>query len=203
MSDHGARPMIGGVCFNDWLQQEGFLALSSALDGAHPHRQGAHRLVKTLAWGDGGYYGRLFLNVKGREPQGVIEPGDYEAVRDELIQKLEAMTDHDGEPMGTSSTSPRTSTPRSRRGPRPHRVLRRPRVALGGHHRDGLRSTPSRTTRAPTAPTTRSTGVFAMAGAPGPDHRADEGLRLIDVGPTIMKLYGLEAPEDITGRSML
>ena len=25
---------------------------------------------QTLAWGDGGYYGRLFLNVKGREPQG-------------------------------------------------------------------------------------------------------------------------------------
>ena len=30
-----------------------------------------------MAWGDGGYYGRLFLNVAGREPQGVIEPAQY------------------------------------------------------------------------------------------------------------------------------
>ena len=28
----------------------------------------------TLAWGSGGYYARLFLNVKGREPDGVIDP---------------------------------------------------------------------------------------------------------------------------------
>ncbi len=27
MSDHGARPMMGGLCFNDWLIQEGYLTL--------------------------------------------------------------------------------------------------------------------------------------------------------------------------------
>ena len=27
MSDHGARPMMGGFCFNDWLIQEGYLSL--------------------------------------------------------------------------------------------------------------------------------------------------------------------------------
>ncbi len=32
--------------------------------------------AKTTAWGSGGYYGRLFLNVKGREPQGLIDPAE-------------------------------------------------------------------------------------------------------------------------------
>ena len=48
-----------------------------------------NRLVdRTTAWGDGGYYARIFLNVKGREPQGTIDPADYERVRDELAAKL-------------------------------------------------------------------------------------------------------------------
>src|SRR5207247_7447714 len=47
------------------------------------------------------------------------------------------------------------------------------------------------------------TGVFAMVGAPGqPSGRAD-GLRLVDVGPTILSLYGIEAPEGATGKSFL
>jgi predicted AlkP superfamily phosphohydrolase/phosphomutase len=47
------------------------------------------------------------------------------------------------------------------------------------------------------------TGVFAMAGAPGQPTGEAEGLRLVDVGPTIMKLFELEAPEGAVGRSFL
>src|SRR5919198_2308040 len=36
MSDHGARPMIGGVCFNDWLKREGYLALSDPVTEQTP-----------------------------------------------------------------------------------------------------------------------------------------------------------------------
>ena len=43
---------------------------------------------KTMAWGEGGYYGRLFMNVKGREPEGIVAPEDYEKVRSELIEKI-------------------------------------------------------------------------------------------------------------------
>ena len=44
--------------------------------------------------------------VKGREPQGTIEPDRYEAVRDELKAKFEAMTDHEGHPLGTKAHKP-------------------------------------------------------------------------------------------------
>ena len=36
MSDHGARPMMGGLCFNDWLIQEGYLVLKDTPTGVTP-----------------------------------------------------------------------------------------------------------------------------------------------------------------------
>lgn len=41
-----------------------------------------------------GYHGQIYLNVHGREPQGIVEPGaEYERVRDELIEELLAWRD--------------------------------------------------------------------------------------------------------------
>ena len=39
-------------------------------------------------WGDGGYYGRLFLNVQGREPQGIVPSDQVERLKAELTAKL-------------------------------------------------------------------------------------------------------------------
>jgi predicted AlkP superfamily phosphohydrolase/phosphomutase len=47
------------------------------------------------------------------------------------------------------------------------------------------------------------TGVFVLSGAPGQPSGQTEGLRLIDVGPTILKLYGIESPQATQGRSFL
>jgi predicted AlkP superfamily phosphohydrolase/phosphomutase len=47
------------------------------------------------------------------------------------------------------------------------------------------------------------TGVFVMAGLPGQPSGRREGLRLVDVGPSILSLYGIEAPEGAVGRSFL
>ena len=46
-------------------------------------------------------------------------------------------------------------------------------------------------------------GVLVMAGATGQPVGSRDGLRLIDVGPTILSLYGLEAPDGAEGRSFL
>ena len=77
---------------------------------ARPPRRGSKALkvdwARTTAWGSGGYYGRLFLNVKGREPQGLIAPEDYEATRDRLIAELEALGDPEGRPIGTRVLKP-------------------------------------------------------------------------------------------------
>jgi predicted AlkP superfamily phosphohydrolase/phosphomutase len=105
-SDHGAQPMMGGICFNEWLKQEGYLVLEHQPDGIVPLEKCEVDWSRTRAWGSGGYYGRLFLNVKGREPEGVIEPGDYERVRDELIERIASITDPEGTPIGSVAYRP-------------------------------------------------------------------------------------------------
>jgi predicted AlkP superfamily phosphohydrolase/phosphomutase len=100
VSDHGARPLMGGFCVNEWLIQQGYLALAEAPAHAVPLEKAAIDWPRTSAWGSGGYYGRIFLNVQGREPAGLIAPADYERVRQALAGELRAIPGPDGLPLG-------------------------------------------------------------------------------------------------------
>jgi predicted AlkP superfamily phosphohydrolase/phosphomutase len=203
MSDHGARPMMGGVCFNDWLIQEGYLSLEAQPSHVIPFKEAAIDWGRTVAWGDGGYYGRLFLNVKGREPQGTIDPERYEEVRDELSAKLQAMPGPDGERLGTKVIKPQDVYPEVR-GVAPDLI-----VYFGDldWRSVGTVGNPSVFTyendTGPDGANHDRTGVFMMKGLPGQKDGQVDGLRLIDVGPSIMKLYGIETPEGASGRSFL
>ena len=53
----------------------------------------------TTAWGWGGYYARIFVNVEGREPRGIVPPSEYERTRDDLIARIEGIPDMDGRSM--------------------------------------------------------------------------------------------------------
>jgi len=106
VSDHGAKPMVGGIAFNEWLKQEGYLTLEYQPEGIVPLEKCEVDWNRTLAWGSGGYYARLFLNVKGREPDGVIDAADYEKVRDELTRRIAAITDPAGANIGSAAYKP-------------------------------------------------------------------------------------------------
>ncbi|HET7236609.1 MAG TPA: alkaline phosphatase family protein, partial [Actinomycetota bacterium] len=203
MSDHGARPMMGGLCFNDWLIQEGYLALEAQPSHVIPIKEAAIDWSRTIAWGDGGYYGRLFLNVKGREPRGVLEPARYEEMRDELIAKLEAALGPDGQPLGTRVLKPQDVYPEVR-GVAPDLIVYFGDLAWRsvGSVGNGSIYTYENDT-GPDGANHDRTGVFAMAGMPGQPMGETSGLNLVDVGPTIMKLYGFEAPQGAVGRSFL
>ena len=45
--------------------------------------------------------------MRHREPQGAVDPGQYEALRDELIERLEALGDEQGRSIGTRVVSKR------------------------------------------------------------------------------------------------
>jgi predicted AlkP superfamily phosphohydrolase/phosphomutase len=106
VSDHGGQAMEGGICFNEWLKQEGYLVLEHQPEGIVPLEKCEVDWGRTVAWGSGGYYARLFLNVKGREPEGIIDPADYESVRDLLAAKIAAITDPEGKPIGSVAHKP-------------------------------------------------------------------------------------------------
>ncbi len=69
VSDHGAQPMMGGFAINEWLIREGYLVLKEYPDRLTPFIKAEVDWSRTVAWGSGGYYARVHLNVRGREPQ--------------------------------------------------------------------------------------------------------------------------------------
>ena len=107
VSDHGAKRMKGAFTVNQWLAQQGYLKLEE-----EPSKPGVDLKdvkidwSKTIAWGWGGYYARIFLNVKGREPKGTIEPRDYEHMRDQLAREIRKIRGPNGEQWKTMVYKP-------------------------------------------------------------------------------------------------
>jgi predicted AlkP superfamily phosphohydrolase/phosphomutase len=194
---------MGGLCFNDWLIQEGYLALEAQPSHVIPIKEAAIDWSRTVAWGDGGYYGRLFLNVKGREPQGIVEAARYEETREELIAKLEATVDPDGTPLGTKVLKPQDVYPEVR-GVAPDLI-----VYFGDLSWRSVGSVGNRSIftyendTGPDGANHDRNGVWAMAGLPGQATGEVTGLGLVDVGPSILSMYGIDAPQGVVGRSFL
>jgi predicted AlkP superfamily phosphohydrolase/phosphomutase len=155
---------------------------------------------RTAAWGDGGYYGRLFLNVEGREPQGTVPAADYETVRDQLIDSLEGLVDHLGRPMGTRAFRPEELYPEVR-GVAPDLIvyfgdLRWRAVGSLGLGQ-GLYTFDNDT--GPDDANHADQGVFVLAGDGLPTGRRDD-LSIYDMAPTLQSLFRLPAPPGQRGR---
>jgi predicted AlkP superfamily phosphohydrolase/phosphomutase len=87
MSDHGFCTIEQEVFYNNWLAQAGYLRFSST-----PVKSLEQLAPDAVAYSLDP--GRIFLNVRGRERDGRIEPGaEYERVRSEIIATAEALTD--------------------------------------------------------------------------------------------------------------
>ena len=113
VSDHGAKPMKGTFCINQWLIEQGYLTLN---DNRQPTTDTQEPIIsieqadvdwsKTKVWAWGGYYSRIFFNVMGRENKGTILPFRYEAWRDKLIKELAHIKGPNGEEWQTHSYRP-------------------------------------------------------------------------------------------------
>ncbi len=97
VSDHGAKKSTGGVCINEWLIRKGLLALKEEPIQETKLTEDMIDWDNTYVWSEGGYYARIFMNVQGREPRGIIKKADYERFRDTLRDKLVAMPELNGE----------------------------------------------------------------------------------------------------------
>jgi predicted AlkP superfamily phosphohydrolase/phosphomutase len=205
VSDHGAKRMVGGICFNEWLIREGYLTLKSLPAGPTPIGRVAIDWSRTKAWGDGGYYGRCFLNVRGREPEGIVEPADYERVRGDLIAGIEAIADERGRPIGSRAYRPEDLY-REVRGVAPDLIVyfgdldwrSVGAVGMGGIH----------TFENDTGPDEANHdwhGILVLSSVDGPAPlRGDLGdLSIYDVAPTVLSLLGCAVPPDMLGRSLV
>ena len=205
VSDHGARAMVGGICFNEWLINEGYLVLRERPDKPAPVEKCEVDWQRTRAWGSGGYYARLMINVRGREPAGIVEPGaHYEELRSELIGKLQALSDHHGLPMDTRVVRPE-DVYREVRGVPPDLFVYFGNLAW--------RSVGSIWPQVPSSVYTFENdtgpddanhdwhGIFVMCdGNASQGSIKAEGLDLKDVAPTVLSLLGIDVPTDMDGK---
>jgi len=92
ISDHGFNTFRYGVDLNRWLEDNGYLKVK---DGSrHEKYLAAIDWSQTRAFAVG--LAGIFLNLMGRESQGIVDPGtEAEQMRDEIALKLTKLTDPD------------------------------------------------------------------------------------------------------------
>jgi predicted AlkP superfamily phosphohydrolase/phosphomutase len=91
ISDHGFASFNRAVNLNTWLYHEGYLALDN------PANVGEGEMFAHVDWSRTRAYGLglngLYLNLAGRERNGIVQPGEREALVDEIATRLEALRD--------------------------------------------------------------------------------------------------------------
>jgi predicted AlkP superfamily phosphohydrolase/phosphomutase len=215
VSDHGAQSMAGGVHLNAWLRQEGYLTVTAGPDGEAPDRIPPGTPLsrcridwrRTRAWADGGYCGRIYLNVAGREPEGSVPADAYEATRDALIAGFSALEGFDGRPLAGTAVHRPESLYRTVTGIAPDLMVYLGDLkwrALGTVGGDWPVLSKVNDT-GPDGANHAMDGVFILregGGAPAPGGRLED-LRIYDVFPTVLGLLGVPIPEGTLGESRI
>jgi predicted AlkP superfamily phosphohydrolase/phosphomutase len=203
VSDHGVKKMDGGICINEWLRREGYLTL---LDDPPVGRLSSFEKVevdwgKTTVWGDGGYYGRIFLNVAGREPAGQIPAGQYEAFRDQLARHIISIPGPDGSPLSTRVFKPEEIY-RQVRGVAPDLIVYFDDLgwrSVGSFGHGDIYTFENDT--GPDDANHAENGIFIYA--PLENSLGGQQLartQLMDFAPTVLDLFGLPIPADMQGK---
>ena len=203
VSDHGARPMEGAICVNEWLQQEGYLVLREQPDGpiAVPRRRRGLEPDPRLG------RGRLLLPAvpQRRGPRARGRSCDPADVRSCCATSWQSGSRRcPGPTAGRSARAP--SGPRSsggeQRGIPPDLV-----VYFGdlgwrsnGSVGHGRHWTFDNDTGPDDANHDRD-GMFVLAGPGVPAERRDD-LMIYDVAPTILGLAGLPPDAGMRGRAL-
>jgi predicted AlkP superfamily phosphohydrolase/phosphomutase len=192
LSDHGFCSIKEEVFVNTWLHTAGYL------DYAKEQPEG----LQDMAASSVAYSldpGRIFLNMKGREPNGRVAPGEeFERLRREIAEAAMTMTDPaNGEPMvervytreelyhGPYAAAAPDLVLAMRDGYDPKGPLGKPNLTFKGTALVGMHTTPD--------------ALLYMRGVPKSNRRP----YIADVAPTILELLDVPIPADMDGRSLL
>jgi predicted AlkP superfamily phosphohydrolase/phosphomutase len=204
VSDHGAKRLDGGIRINQWLLREGYLGTLSEPSSADATSLEALGVdwSRTIAWGEGGYYSRIFVNVRGREPEGIVDPDQYERVRDELAERIAGIPDELGRPIDTQVYKPEQIYACTN-GVAPDLIVHfgdllwRSVGTVGGS--EGIHTFENDT--GPDDANHAQDGMLIAAG-PGIAPGERSGMHLLDVAPTVLDLMEMNIPAEMRGRTL-
>jgi len=186
VSDHGAKATTHPFRVAEVLEAAGLLAYRETEEG--------ERVVdwsRTKAVQQRSCY--IYVNLKGRDPQGIVEPEDYEKVREEVIRALYDYTDPEtGKKPIALALKREDARIIGLYGERVGDIVYAVNPEFGGQH-------------GPHLPTARFglgdlRGLFVMAG-PGVKKGVvlERTVRLEDIVPTICYLAEIPVPRDAEG----
>ena len=204
MSDHGFKSFRRGVNLNSWLHQNGYLALATGrTESGEWFKDVDWTRTKAYALGLGG----LYLNIKGRESQGIVGPGAEAAtLKAELGRKLGAIKDGGNGPAAITHVYDREAV---YAGPYKDNA---PDLIIG--YNEGYRASWDGVTGVVNAIVIED-NTKAWSG----DHCIDPALvpgvlfsnlrikrsdpSIMDVAPTVLELFGLTPPAHMDGRGLV
>ena len=159
---------------------------------------------KTKAFAlSGPFFGRIYLNTVGREPQGTVSPGaEWEALREQIAERLLTLRD------------PATGRPVIEHVWRREEIYQGPRADelpdLVVKPADGYQVTTEFRRGLLVEPmpgfltgTHRMEGILVLHGPGICSGVTVEGASIADLAPTILHLMGLPVPENMDGRVLL
>ena len=227
LSDHGFGPLETQVHLSDWLARQGWLAYDRARLGARQalrrigrqarqflpvgvmrRARSSFTMLRTLDWMRTRAYPGLpsengiFLNVRGREPAGIVGQADYERLRSEIIAALREWTDpRSGQPV-MAAVHRREEVYHGPYVDRAPDIVFELRPGYKVTHLPGEGELLSDVSDAPHGFHERE-GIL-MAVGPGIRTGAlSEAPFIEDVAPTVLYMLGLPVPEDMDGRVLV
>jgi predicted AlkP superfamily phosphohydrolase/phosphomutase len=203
LSDHGFTSFRRGVNLNAWFLANGYLALKRGTDGKTEWlRDVDWSRTRAYALGLAG----LYLNIKGREGEGIVEPGEEaQRLKDELIARLSGLRDEERSCVGIRELF---DTAKLYQGPY---LGEAPDFIIGFDA--GYRTSWDCATGMASGPVFED-NVKAWSGDHIVDPRIVPGIffcsekidtqdpGIVDIAPTILRLFGLEPPAHMDGRPL-
>ena len=204
ISDHGFKSFQRGVNPNVWLRNNGYLALKKGVDSSGDWlREVDWSRTRAYAMGLAG----IFLNIRGREAQGIVAPGaEARELKQEIISKLDGLRD---EAKGKVAVNKVFDSARLYQGPYAENA---PDLIVG--YNVGYRISWKGATGV-VNDTLFEDNEKAWSGDHSVDPRAVPGIlfsnrslsahrpALMDLAPTILELFGVPAPAYMDGKSLL
>lgn len=199
VSDHGAKRMKGSFCINEWLIKKGYLTLKKKPKTVVSPEKAEVDWSRTKAWGWGGYHARIFFNVKGREPQGVIEPERYERFRKQLTEEIKATRGPNGEQWDTKVYTPEEIYPKGK-GDYPDLTIYFDDLSWRsagtiGHNKLYL----PENDKGPDDAVHSHHGIFILYDPNKKIGKKIPDITILDIAPTILKIMDISIPSDMEG----
>ncbi len=203
MSDHGFANFRRQFNLNTWLRDNGYIEPSTCRGLINPGRGRPVDWSRTKAFGLG--LNGLYLNLKGRERDGVVEPAQRDALLTEISEKLLAIRD------------PENNQPIIGQVYRSDQVYSGPHTGeapdlLVGYHRDYRASWATTLGDMPDEVLTNNDSAWSadhcMAAEEVPgvlfSNRPIAALTpsLVDMAPSILALFNVPVPAEMTGQNV-